>query len=343
MKAAIWYGPGRIEVETVPDPIPGPADLLLKIICCNICGSDLRTYLSGSSSIKPGTILGHEFAGQVVSAPEGSGFSPGDVVTAAQDINCGDCGYCRHGLEHICQNKLEFGKHFPGAFAELMVVPETALAKGWVRKLPPGMTPEEASLVEPASSCVHTLAITPRRPGQAVLIIGAGPIGCLHGELAKAAGAGLVLLADTAEDRLNMAERFGFDACLNARQTEFREQVFRLCPGGVDLAISANPSPAAIIQAIDLVRKAGIVVAFGGLPKGDPWLTIDGNRIHYDEIVLMGSYAYSRRENDEALARILKRDIHPELYITDVLPLDSIREGFERARAGRALKLQIRP
>ncbi|MGE5485375.1 MAG: zinc-binding dehydrogenase [Ignavibacteriales bacterium] len=343
MKAAVWHGPGDMRVETIKEPVPGPDDLLLEVICCNICGSDVRTYSSGSSSIRPGTILGHEFAGRALKAPRWTGLSEGDLVTAAQDTPCGECWYCRNGLEHICENKMEFGKHFPGAFAEMMVVPEIVLRKGWVKRIPAGMSVEEASLIEPASSCVHAQSTSPVRRGDSVLIIGAGPIGCIHAELAKSAGAGKVILADVSEDRLELAGRFQVDVRVNPAGEDWRAVVLNHCPQGVDLAISACPSPKALVDAVGLVRKAGRVVSFGGLPKDDHHVSLDGNRIHYDEVTVTGSYAYSRHENDRALSLIERKVIHAAMYVTSSVSLDEIIEGMDQARHARALKVQVRP
>jgi len=341
MKAAVWYGPGDLRIETLPEPSFTPDDMLVSVLACNICGSDLRTFVSGSRSIPPGTVLGHEFAGRVLQAPPGSGFVPGDLVTAAQDTPCGECWYCTHGMEHVCENKLEFGKHFQGAFAERMVIPSLVLRKGWVRKVPGDLSLDAASLIEPLSSCVHAHNLVPTRPGDLVVIIGAGPIGCMHGQLAKHFG-GRVVLTDLSATRLELARRFSFDAYVQAPHEDLAEVVRRLAPQGADKVISANPSPAAILQGVDLVRKGGHVIAFGGLPVDNHSVAVDGNRVHYDEIHLVGSYAYSRDENDQALDLIRQGVISAEQYITVRYPLEELAQAMETARQASQLKVQIR-
>lgn len=341
MQAAVWYGPGEMKVEKVADPQCGGEDVLLRVLCCNICGSDVRTYTSGSSSIPEGTVLGHEFVGQVLKSPKNSEYKPGQLVTAAQDIPCTKCWYCTNGMEHICENKLEFGKHFQGAFAEQMVIPEIALRQGWVKKVPDKMSINAASLVEPLSSCVHTRSVTEFKTGEKVLIIGSGPIGCIHGELAKEFGAQSVIIADLSQPRLDIAKKFGFTEYINPGTTNLSETITINYPFGVDKVISANPSPKALAEAIGLVRKGGTVVAFGGLPKDNFIVEADGNRIHYDEVVLTGSYAYSRAENDLAFKYVETGVISSEKYITSVYPLAEIEKGMKEAQRAEGMKVQI--
>jgi len=341
MRAAVWYGPEQMKVEAVPDLNPGPDDMLLKIICCNICGSDIRTFSSGSSSIKEGTILGHEFVAEVIEAPSNSGFNAGDMVAAAQDIPCTTCWYCKNGMEHICENKLEFGKHFQGAFAEKMLIPDVALRQGWVKKIPAGMSINAASLIEPVSSCVHTRSVVKFNPGETILIIGAGPIGCMHGELAMHFGAEKVIMADKSESRLEVAKRFNFTNYVNPGMSSLEQMIKKDFPFGVDKVISANPSPKALAEAVGLVRKRGTVVAFGGLPKDNYLIQVDGNRVHYDEVSIIGSYAYSRAENDLALDYVQSGIISSEKYITATFSLDDITMGMHEARQATGMKVQI--
>ena len=342
MRAAVWFGPGKLEVRLIDEPACCQYDLMLQVLRCNICGSDLRTYLSGSSSIKPGTVLGHEFVGRVLQAPDWSGFSAGNLITAAQDIPCEQCWYCLHDMEHLCENKMEFGKHFQGAFAEYMAIPEVALRKGWVKRIPETMTENEATLIEPVSSCVHTQSIVSFKSSENVLIVGGGPIGCIHGELVKHVGADAIVLADLSEARLESAKRFGFTSYVNASSVNLIEYVRENFPLGMDKVISANPSPDALAQAIQLVRKRGTVIAFGGLPKDNFTVQADGNRIHYDEITLTGSYAYSRKENALAFEYVSTGVISADQYITSVYPLEEIVEGMKAAQRAEGLKVQIK-
>lgn len=342
MRAAILNGPQNITINEVPEPIYSENDVLVKVICCNICGSDVRTYRFGSDSIKSGTILGHEFVGEVIKAPAWSGLNTGDRVTAAQDIPCGECWYCRNAMIHVCENKLEFGKQYQGAFADKMVIPEIAIKKGWVKKLPDTMSTEAGSLVEPVSSCVHTQIISPTKPGDVIVIIGAGPIGCIHGELAKNTKAEAVIIADLSEDRLEIARKFNFTDYVCTKKEDLVAKIKTMYPKGVDKVISANPSPEAVTQGIEIARKRGTVVAFGGLPKNNYMVPVNGNKIHYDEIQLMGSYAYSPQENDIAFDYISSGAISVEHYISEVFTLDRIEEGMRAAIDAKAMKIQIR-
>jgi len=245
-------------------------------------------------------------------------------------------------MEHLCENKMEFGKHFQGAFAEYMAIPEVALRKGWVKRIPETMTENEATLIEPVSSCVHTQSIVSFKSSENVLIVGGGPIGCIHGELVKHVGADAIVLADLSEARLESAKRFGFTSYVNASSVNLIEYVRENFPLGMDKVISANPSPDALAQAIQLVRKRGTVIAFGGLPKDNFTVQADGNRIHYDEITLTGSYAYSRKENALAFEYVSTGVISADQYITSVYPLEEIVEGMKAAQRAEGLKVQIK-
>lgn len=342
MKAAIYYGPQNIKVENVNDPTYTENDILIRVNICNICGSDIRTYRFGSDSIQSGTVLGHEFVGEVIDAPKWSDFKRGDKITAAQDIPCGTCWYCQHDMIHICENKLEFGKHFMGAFAENMVIPEIAIKNGWVRKLPETIDEKSGSLIEPLSSCIHANNIAPTRPGDIVLVIGAGPIGCMHAELAKNHEAKTVIIADLSEDRLNVARKFNFDYYFCTSKVDLIKVIRDLFPFGIDKVISANPSPEALSQGVELVRKQGTVIAFGGLPKNNYMINVNGNRIHYDEINLIGSYAYSPKENDRALDYILSGKINIDYYISKSFPLKNITDAMQEAINSKEMKIQIK-
>ncbi|MCF6462180.1 zinc-binding dehydrogenase [Clostridium sp. Cult1] len=342
MKAAIWNGPNKIEVKDVDEPKYKEGDLLLQVICCNICGSDIRTYRYGSDSIKTGTVLGHEFVARVIDATNCDGFSEGDLVIASQDIPCGECWYCTSGYENVCENKLEIGKDFQGAFAEKIVLPEIILKKGWVRKLDSQIPIDAGSLIEPVASCLHTQKLLPPKKGENVVVIGAGPIGCIHGELAKHAGAEKVIIADFSRDRLKIAEKFNFDKYVDSSKEDLVQVIKEMFPFGVDRVISANPSVDAVRQAVEIVRKKGVVVAFGGFPKTNYMVELDGNRIHYDEIVVIGSYAYSRKECDEAMNLIREGAISVDNYISRKFPLEDIGEAMVLATKAEVMKIQIR-
>ncbi|GFN37174.1 zinc-binding dehydrogenase [Tepidimicrobium xylanilyticum] len=342
MKAAIWYGQNNIEVKDITEPKYKEGDLLLQVICCNICGSDIRTYRHGSNSIKPGTVLGHEFVAKVIDATNCDGFSEGDLVIASQDIPCGECWYCTNGYENVCENKLEIGKDFQGAFAKKIVLPEVILKKGWVRKLNSQISIDAGSLIEPVASCLHTQKLLPPKEGDNVVIIGAGPIGCMHGELAKHAGADKVIMADLSSSRLEIAEKFNFDKYINSSKEDLVQVIREMFPFGVDRVISANPSVDAVRQAVEMVRKKGVVIAFGGFPKANYMVELDGNRIHYDEVVVIGSYAYSREECDEAMDLIRKGAISVDNYISRRFPLEAIEEAMVLATKAEVMKIQIR-
>jgi L-iditol 2-dehydrogenase len=260
-----------------------------------------------------------------------------------QDTPCGECEYCLGGNEHVCENKLEFGKHFPGGFAEYVLVPQVVVEKGWVRRVPEGLSYDAATLVEPLSSCVHAQHISGIGRGDNIVVIGAGPIGCMHLQLARHRGARSVTMVEISGARLSLVQAFSPDLVIDPSKGDMVESFRAVYPVGADVAIVACPSPEAVSQAVLVTRKCGRVVIFGGLPKDRAGVCLDGNYIHYEEISVMGSYAYTRAENDEALELVRTGVVRPENYITQVFCLDDVVQAFEAAKAATALKIKVVP
>ncbi|RPI53584.1 MAG: hypothetical protein EHM56_07110, partial [Chloroflexi bacterium] len=240
MKAAILNGICQFEIQDIPEP-DAPADgLVLRIYSCGVCGSDLRRWKEGPYPGSEGLIAGHEIAGVVEAAGSRlAGYAPGDRLAVAPDVHCGKCYYCERGLYNLCDDLRLIGitPGYQGGFAEKMVLTAEILANGAVHRIPAGMSYPHASLAEPGSSVLaaHTQAHT--GPADTVLVMGAGPIGCLHVVVAKARGA-QVILSEPSETRREMARRFAPDFLLDPSQEEVVSRVKEWTGGrGADIAI----------------------------------------------------------------------------------------------------------
>jgi len=352
MKAAFLVGEKQYKLRDIPNSNTPEDGLVLQVEVCGVCGSDLRRWREGpvpgerSLAGFDGIIAGHEVAGTVISAGKKvTKYRVGDRVAIAPDIHCGHCYYCQRGLYNLCDalHFLGISPGYPGGFAEQMVLTHEALTLGIVHHIPKGLPTHHAALSEPASSVLacHQKASTSVK--DTVVVIGAGPIGCLHIAVAKAQGA-RVIVSELSATRRETAAKFKPDAVLDPMREDFVTRVRELTGGlGADLIICANPVSSTQAEAVRAVRKGGRVVLFGGLPKAHPMTTLDSNIIHYGEIEVVGAFSYHPTMHALALD-VLQRGIIPaELLITHQFPLESINQAFDTAASGSGLKVVVVP
>ena len=343
MIAAVFEKPETMQVKEVPLHSCGPSDMIVQVHACGICGGDIRNFSTGLRNGVTSQIMGHEFTGTVVEkGSRVTQFSIGDVLALAPDVSCGTCWYCTHDLVNLCDNHRMIGTHWPGGFAEFVHLPEEVLQHGCIHHIPEGVSLEDGCLSEPASSVIATQERVGVKPEDTVLILGDGPIGYLHSEVARARKASLVLMAG--RSRLDAASQFPIDQVFNYTNDDIVQQVRASTKGrGIDIAICANASVQSQQTALDAVRKRGKVVLFGGVSKSDPMTMLNSNTIHYNEIEVIGSFSYQRRHHAAALKAIQDRTIEPRKYFTKTVSLKHILEGFMAARNREALKVLVKP
>ncbi len=344
MKAAVFYEPGKIQIEEVPVPTITDGEVLIKVYACSICGTDIRTYKSGHRHIKGRRIIGHEFGGIVAKVGPGvSGLAEGDRVMVVPGIHCGECEFCRQGLENLCQHRTIIGFDYDGAFAEYVRVPAHAVRMGNVKKLPDNLELRVASLVEPFTAVYNGQKLLNIRPGDRVGILGAGPIGIMHLLQARAQGAALVGLIDVNGRRLDEAKRFSPDFTIDSSQQDPVEEVRRLTGLGLDVVIVAAASPAAQRQALELARPSGRVSFFAGLPHDKPEATLNTNLIHYRQLAVYGANGSGANQYDAVLRWLSTGRIDLGPVITAELSLNDLLRGYEMVMNGQGLKVVIRP
>jgi L-iditol 2-dehydrogenase len=344
MKAVYLTGPKKVELREVPEPSAPEGGLVLDVKACGICGSDLRRWKEGPPPGTGGAIPGHEAAGIVVEVGKGlTQFAVGDHLAIAPDVHCGRCYYCRRGLYNLCDELRFVGVHseLSGGLAERLVLTEEILTNGIVHPMPAGMSFVEGSLAEPSCSVLACHQRAGTGPGDTVVVMGAGPIGCLHIVVAQARGASAVV-SEPSATRRKLAERFEPRAIVDPGSESLPMRVRELTDGvGADMVICANPVAQTQTQAVEIVRKRGKVILFGGLPKADPMVTLDGNRIHYGEIEVVGAFSYHPTMHKLALDLIHRKVIQADLVVTHTFGLDDIDKAFEAAVAGEALKVVV--
>ena len=344
MKTAYLTGPKRIELRDVPEPHAPAGGIVLDVKACGICGSDLRRWKEGPPSGIEGVVPGHEAAGIILEVGKGvTAYAPGDYLAIAPDVHCGRCYYCQRGLYNLC-NELRFvgvTPELPGALAERLVLAEEVLVNGIVHLMPREMSFIEGSLAEPSCSVLACHHRTGTGLGDTVVVMGAGPIGCLHTVVAQSLGAS-VIVSEPNVTRRRLAERFAPQAIVDPTSEDLAARVREVTGGvGADIVICANPVAQTQTQAVEIVRKRGKVVLFGGLPKTSPMVTLDSNRIHYGEIEVVGAFSYHPTTHELALDLIHRKVIPADLLVTHTFGLNEIDRAFETAAAGEALKVVV--
>jgi L-iditol 2-dehydrogenase len=278
----------------------------------------------------------------------GSGYqgkwSNGDLLAVGPLAFCGVCDFCLNGEYELCENYLEIAQAWPGGFADYIAIPEECVRLGTMDRVPEGLDPAFAAITEPISSSIHAQEKGRVGLGDTVVIIGAGPVGCIHTSLARARGADKVFVADIVDDRLKLADAFEPDATINAAETDLVEEVRRLTDGkGADVIVTATPAPVAQVQAVEMARKGGRILLFGGLPKDDSKPGVDMNIVHYNGLHLIGTTIFSPRHYRLALKFVASGRIPVDKLITHRFPLSEFKQGATLALEGKALKAVFFP
>ncbi len=344
MKAAFLVGRKTFDLREIEDPIPEAGGIVVEVKACGVCGSDLRRWKEGP--VGEPVIPGHEGSGVVVSIGESvTKYKVGDRIAIAPDIHCGVCYYCKKGLYNLCDNLRFIGitSGYYGGFADYIALNEEILVNGIVHKIPASLSFDHAALSEPCSSVLAVHDRIGTSIDDVVVVMGAGPIGCIHMIVAHARGA-RVLISEPSDIRRKLAEQFNPEAIVNPFEEDLDAAVRSITDGrGADVVICANPVAATQTQAVEIARKRGKVVLFGGLPRAHPTTKFDGNKIHYEEIEVIGSFSYHPSYHALALKTLERGLIPAEKLITANYPLDEVDTAFETAAGGKALKVIINP
>lgn len=344
MKAAVYLGPGQMEVKEVPFPKPKKGEVLFKVYACAVCGTDGRIYQYGQKNVVPPRIIGHEIAGRIEAVGEGvNGFKKGEKVTVVTSIGCQKCQFCERKVYNLCDVPRYIGYFYDGGFAEYVIIPEEAVIGNNIIKVSENLDFVDVSLVEPLSCVINGQDYLKVKKGDFAVVIGAGPIGCMHAELAKASGAKQVVLFDVSETRLKLAQRFSNLTLVNSAKEDPVKKILDLTKGvGADIVVVACGVNAAQEQAIAMSAKQARVSFFAGLPKDNPYIKFDSNAVHYKEISVFGAFASYRPQFEKALDLISSGKIDAKKFVTNTFPLDKIVEAIQTAKKGEGLKVVVK-
>jgi len=346
MKAALYSGPQDLKIIEVPTPTPAANEILIRVHSCATCGTDAKIFNHGHPRLKPPQIIGHEIAGEIVTVgADVQGYAVGDRVQVIAAIPCGTCWLCTSGRMTICGNQLSMGYQSPGGFAEYMVIPHEVIRVNGVNKIPSNISYDEAAVTEPLACVLNAQQILNVQKGDTVLVMGAGPIGCLHVRVARALGAAKVFLADINGGRLKKsADVVKPDAAFDMSAVKLEDEILKVTDGhGPSIIITAAPAAKAQEQAISMVAPGGKVSFFGGLPKDAPYIQCDANIVHYKEVTLYGANGSSPQQNLDALNLIASGKVHVADLITHKVALDHVQDAIDAVLSGDAIKVVVNP
>jgi L-iditol 2-dehydrogenase len=345
MRAGVYRGKGRVVVESVPIPEIGEGELLFRVAACGICGTDIKKIHHGF--IAPPQILGHELAGTVVKVGRGvKKFKQGDRVVSFHHIPCDACFYCERKLFSQCAGYKKVGLTAGfdpngGGFAEYVRAMPWIVERGMIA-LPPDVSFEEATFVEPVNTCLKAVRKARIAKGETVLVIGQGPIGMLLMLLAKYEG-GEVFTSDPMPGRRAASVRFGAKESFDPIASNLREEMRSRTGGrGADAVLVAVPNPSLVPEALALARPGGRVLLFA---HNDPVMQLEfpAAAVGVEEKEILGSYSASVEDQEESAALVFERRLPVRELVSHRFPLERIAEGLELAArpADNTLKVVI--
>lgn len=325
-----------LTVTEVPTPSAGPGEVLIAVRHAGVCGTDLHIAdwdAWAQGRVRPPLVIGHEFAGEIVAVGEGvTELAVGELVTAEGHLTCGHCLQCRTGHAHICRNTRIIGVDRDGAFAQFIAMPaNNVLTLN-------GIPTEIGAIMDPMGNAFHTV-LTADVPGNTVLVVGCGPIGCFAVGIARAAGAARVIASDVNPRRLELARAMGSHVTVNAATQDVVATVQAETGGeGVDVVCEMSGVPSALHQAFAGVRMGGRVQLLG-IPKGE--VPVDfASEIIFKGITVYGVIGRKMYETWHQMRRFLGTGLlDPRPVITHRFPLDCIDDALTTIRSGDAGKV----
>ncbi len=322
MRQAIMTRPGRIEYRELPDPIPGPGEILLRIKKIGVCGTDVHVW-HGKHPFTPFPVVqGHEYSAVVEAVGEGvKSVKPGMLATASPQVVCGKCYPCKRGDYHICDELKVSGFQAPGCAQDLFIVPEERIVL-----FPDTLSFEQGALIEPAAVAAHSTNRIPTLKEKNVLVCGAGTIGNLVAQAARCRGAAKVLITDLSDFRLQKAVDCGVNATCNVANENLPDKAREVFgEAGFSVAFEAVGSEAALDDAVQCIQKGGDIIVlgvFGERPRVD--MSVVGDR----ELSLVGTLMYQKNDYEQAVEWISNGSMITEKLVTRHFPFSQYEDAY---------------
>ena len=329
MKALVYKGPEKIELDEIPKPTPAQDESLIKICAAGICGSDFEGFLGKTGRRTPPMVMGHELAGIVDIAAENSKFKSGDEVVVQPKLYCGVCTFCQQGLTNLCLDAELFGAMSKnGGMAEYLTVPERCLfgIKGDIDF-------RQACMVEPlavAYRSVHQLQEETLREAEYTLLVGAGTIGLLILQMLKLSGNRALIVSDLSDHRLNIARKLGADFTLSPKKEDFLSCIKKITGNAMaDIAIEAVGFETSVFHALSALKNRGTIVWVGMAQR---MIEVDMHRVVSAEFNIRGSFIYTEKDFVDSLRLIESGQIQLSPIISLSEKLEKGVEVFDRLK-----------
>ncbi|SEP77692.1 L-iditol 2-dehydrogenase [Virgibacillus subterraneus] len=319
-------------------------EVLLKVHAIGVCGSDLRVYQHGDARVDFPRVIGHEIAGEVVESGSNlSRFQTGDRVTLGAHIPCGECVFCQKNEGHQCVEGKSMGYHVDGGFAEYVVLPKKFVENGSIQKIADTTSYELASLSEPFSCVLSGLYEVDVKPGENVVVYGAGAIGCMYIAALKKMGAAKVIAVQRSAPRRQKALECGADIVIDPNSADTALEISDATRGlGADTVIVTAPSTEVQKEALEVVKKTGKVLFFAGI-KNVTEVPINTNHFIYKQLKVVGTHGAPRHLHIEAVKWIDEGLLDFSSFITHTFPLKETDKAFETAVSKEGLKCVVKP
>jgi len=344
MQAAALYGKQDLRVAQADRPQIDSGEILLQVKGAFVCGTDVRMYQNGYQGVSEATplILGHEGSGIVARAGRDvKNFQEGMRVAVAPNIGCGTCDDCVSGNTHLCLHSKALGIHMPGFFAQYVKIPESFVRQGNVVEIPDSLSFEEAALAEPLACVFNAFEKSKIRPGETVLVIGAGPVGLMHAKMAQIAGVEKIIINDLSRDRLDLCRQID-STFITLESENLKEEIDASTAGrGVDVCITACPAPQAQQIALELAAINGRIIFFGGLPADKAHVSLNTNLIHYKQLEVTGTTRQSLSQYRRTLKLVACGRINIKDLISSRTALVEIQSALDDISQARSLKSAI--
>lgn len=345
MIAAVFHGPGRVEVCEVDTPEIGPHEVLVKVGANTVCGTDVRV-LRGEKTrgIRHPSIIGHEFAGHVAEVGRRvKDYEVGTPVAMAPMIPCHRCFYCQHDMENVCINKKGMGYDLDGGLSEYVRVPAEGIEAGNLFVARDDLPSEHLSLAEPLSCCINGQNRSRIGLDDTVLVMGAGPIGLFHLQLCLLSGARAVIVSEPSPIRRKLATDMGARITVDPTSEDLYAVVEEATGGlGIDAAIICIGKPQLVNDALRMARKGGRINVFAGLSE-EGWAEVEANLIHYNELEVTGTSDSRRSDYRVALRLIESGRIDVSQMVTHRFSLGSVNDALDTAASGAGIKVAVLP
>lgn len=346
MRAVRFYEPGKIKIEEIDIPRISPEEILVKVEAALTCGTDVKMYKRGHPKAKPPMTLGHEFAGTIaeLGGKASAKFEKGQRVAVANSAPCNTCFFCKIGKPNLCEHLVDtlIGFSVDGSFAEYIRVPAPIVRQN-TYVMPETIPFEEAALLEPLACAINGNDAANISLGDTVAIIGSGPIGLVHLQLARLKGASKTIVTDLKTERLKIAAKLGADVVIDGSKEDQISRVKELTNGlGADVVIEAVGLPQTWELAVKLTRKAGTTLFFGGCSSGAT-IALDTERMHYEDLTLKGIFHHTPQSVRKAYNLISSGRFDGKPFITEKMPLSEIETALKKMERGECIKISITP